>query len=252
MLIKNIAKFLSALATHWVALMSGLASALTALWLHLKHKPNITDKWFWITAAVCLFFACFLAWSDQYRIRLSAEAALAEERDNTRPKFVFTLSDAAIVYSEKLDSTLVFPIAKIVNQGGESAAGPWRAYYKSPTLNSRVDIAMMSNESRVVVPLPGGGVEIRTKDTIIARLDYLIPRGGHLFSRVPIQVRGNRLKELEEGAVITVEVEDFMGKVYEARYQASGTGFTELLPTEKMWTDSEIKGKHPDPEVRKK
>ncbi len=76
-MLRDLAAFARGVWAHWVVLMSGVASVLTALWLQATNKPAISSTAFWIIAAICLVLAFFLAWQDQKR----ANATLQEQLD---------------------------------------------------------------------------------------------------------------------------------------------------------------------------
>src|SRR5437016_4872376 len=66
-MLQNIAGFLRAVWSHWVVLMSGIASVLTALWLQITNKPAVSPRTFWLIAAACFVIAFSRAWSDRRR-----------------------------------------------------------------------------------------------------------------------------------------------------------------------------------------
>ena len=66
-MLRDLAALGRGLWNHWIALMSGVASVLTALWLQIAGKPAISPTGFWIIAAVCLALAFVLAWRDLRR-----------------------------------------------------------------------------------------------------------------------------------------------------------------------------------------
>src|SRR5262249_37771613 len=75
----ELGKFLLAVVAHWIAVMSSLVSVLIALWLRVKHKPDIPDAVFWGIAALCLFYACFAAWRVEFR-KVGAETRSLDDR----------------------------------------------------------------------------------------------------------------------------------------------------------------------------
>ncbi len=75
---RTLRAFLGDVASHWVALMSGLIGvALAAVAATGRFDASIQNKWFWIVGALCVFVAMFQAWRRAYRARLSAESQVA-------------------------------------------------------------------------------------------------------------------------------------------------------------------------------
>jgi len=58
--------FLGNVATHWVALMSGIASVIVATWETIRGR-SLLARGFAAVAVVCLMVACDMAWQDEHR-----------------------------------------------------------------------------------------------------------------------------------------------------------------------------------------
>lgn len=58
-------QFLLAVLSHWVALMSGVASIALGFLQTVRKKAS--PYVLYVVAAMCVFFAAFQAWQDQYR-----------------------------------------------------------------------------------------------------------------------------------------------------------------------------------------
>jgi hypothetical protein len=56
----------SQIASHLVALMSGISSFIFATISAVNKKPLVA-KWFWAAGAICLIAACDGAWQDEHR-----------------------------------------------------------------------------------------------------------------------------------------------------------------------------------------
>lgn len=62
---ENLISFVWALLSHWVALMSGgISLVLTFIFRYRHWEPG--NKIFATISALCLLFACYLAWSDEH------------------------------------------------------------------------------------------------------------------------------------------------------------------------------------------
>jgi hypothetical protein len=58
--------FIGNVTAHLVALMSGIASFLIAIYETAKRR-SITARWFWAIGLLCVFFAADQAWQDEHR-----------------------------------------------------------------------------------------------------------------------------------------------------------------------------------------
>ncbi len=101
-MLRDLAALGRGLWNHWIALMSGVASVLTALWLQIAGKPAISPTGFWIIAAVCLALAFVLAWRDLRReverqgapiLRVAFSFAGVPERPRVLPLRVLICND---------------------------------------------------------------------------------------------------------------------------------------------------------------
>jgi hypothetical protein len=72
--------FIAAVASHWVSLMSGIASVIVALWLRLKNKVELGHLAFWGVAVICIFIASFQAWKEEHLAKLALESQVSDLR----------------------------------------------------------------------------------------------------------------------------------------------------------------------------
>ena len=76
--------FLGNLAAHLVALMSGIASFLIAVYETAKNR-SLTARWFWGIGLVCVLVAADQAWQDEHRNteKVKSEKSAAVAASNT-------------------------------------------------------------------------------------------------------------------------------------------------------------------------
>lgn len=70
----DFAAFMYAVASHWVALMTGIVSLAWALYERYKGRPR--ERLFWSVAVIFLILAFFLAWKDEFKRAEDLEAKL--------------------------------------------------------------------------------------------------------------------------------------------------------------------------------
>lgn len=99
--------FLGNVASHWVALMSGIASVIIALYETVKKSP-IVARAFWLVALVCTMAACDQAWQDEHRNTQAAEADKAAQsslantcRENARVEHALYVGSQGLVGSQR-------------------------------------------------------------------------------------------------------------------------------------------------------
>lgn len=90
--------FIGEVFTHWVSLMSGLASVLIAVWLDIEGKPALASYAFRSIAVLCVVCACFLAWRDKHVEASAAGEKLAKSADRVRVR-----EQLAAYYSAGMD-----------------------------------------------------------------------------------------------------------------------------------------------------
>jgi hypothetical protein len=115
----DILSFLGAVASHWVALMSGIVSLLITLVLRIK-KVEPRDKIFWSIAALSFLLAFFLTWRDEHVSLINTKQELLKERDKNVPKLHGHIEQVIIRESPDVKGSQVFIQLSIGNIGGKS------------------------------------------------------------------------------------------------------------------------------------
>ena len=72
----DLSKFLLALMSDWISLMSGIASVILTI-VGIAWKWTSVPRWvFWLTASLCFFFASARVWTTEHRRADELNAAL--------------------------------------------------------------------------------------------------------------------------------------------------------------------------------
>ncbi len=214
---------MKALYADGVSRMSGLASVVLTIAGALTRNP-IPQWTLWIAALICFFLAAVKAWTVEH-------TKLLEELKKNKPLFVVQFGQAISIYLPDQDVTLLLPVVSIVNRGADSSTTDWRVHYKSSSLDQPVEIVRIL-EPIVKLKIPGQpDFEMNSSDAINGNLTP-IPRGGFRNGRLPIFIPGERREEINQDAVITVSVYDYLGDAYHAQFVAQKADRLMFLPTE--------------------
>lgn len=89
----DVTSFLSALANHWISLMSGVVSLILTL-IFRARKEDVANKTFLGIAALCFLFAFYLTWQDERvknRLTCQIDKVVAGEWPDSKVTQVFVL-----------------------------------------------------------------------------------------------------------------------------------------------------------------
>jgi hypothetical protein len=223
--------FLGAVASHWVALMSGIVSLLITLVLRIK-KVEPRDKIFWSIAAFCFFIAFFLAWRDEHVSVQNTKQELVREKDENVPKLRGRIEQVAIRESPDLNGTQVFVHLSIGNIGGPSKVNDFLLDVESPEtphkdskgsdLQYKDKPAKFPKETISALGEKKSKVTIHYQESMDAKMVDPIERGDRVSGWLMFLIKG----EGEEPENIqraknkfTISFRDVWGQTYSASYE---------------------------------
>jgi len=102
--------FLAALYDDWLALVSGIASVVLAVWVALfAPSSEVARKALWLTFAICLFVAAYRIWAREHRLYVE------EKAKHQRFRLVFEVDETASLLSFR-DSLLLNLVIRFENR----------------------------------------------------------------------------------------------------------------------------------------
>jgi hypothetical protein len=220
-------KFVSEFGRFWWAVFNnwagystgGIIVATVAFWHILRDVP-ISRQLGLGLAVVFLCMAFFKAWRDEYLGRVVANQKLRA----TEPDFVLDLGQIVIKYDPARDFTALLIHMQILNRGADSVAVNWHARYKSASCEDEAEINIFAEES-ISLPFSSGEYQyiIKRDDLMPLKTIRPVTKGSIAAGLLFVLVSGNRFDEILSGAAtITVSVDDYLGKCYQADYVSSG------------------------------
>ena len=159
----------------------------------------------------------------------SAESAKEVAPDETKPNFVFGVGDSVNTYVPDKDQTMMFIDAQILNRGANSAVIFHQPHYKSPTLDSDVNMLSLSQPRAIVFPNENKTLILKHSNLITTKVASGLLKGQSARGRLAIGIPGDRLKEIGSGATVSFTIEDFTGKPYLITYQSGPSDSTMRL-----------------------
>lgn len=96
---KEVWRFVRLVAQHWVTLMSGGIVMVAIAFYERRSGRDAPFYVFLIIAFAFIVWACFLAWRDEYRKRLTAEQSVIEIKDSKRAKIEEEYSRVAVEFN---------------------------------------------------------------------------------------------------------------------------------------------------------
>ncbi len=163
-----------------------------------------------------------LASSMWLLLHRGAKGSSAEEtlQDETKPNFLITLADSVNTYVPDKDQTMMFIGAQILNRGASSAVLFHQPHYRSPTLDSDVNMLNLSQPRAIVFPDENKTLILKHSNLLTTKVASGLSKGQSVKGRLAIGIPGNRLKEIANGVNVTLTIEDFTGKSYPITYQS--------------------------------
>lgn len=225
--------FLWAVASNWVALMSGLVSVLVAAYLRLKKKSDIASTGFWIVAAMCLYLGCFLAWRDEHRSKVSALSSLSEL---TTPRLQCHIDQVDIASGRWFKHrTLLLLWASITNLGSDSTADSY-TLTATTTDGTEIQFDPILLPPRMNFTDIGFSLETGQSALYDKTAEQPIPKGGArkgILAFVTDRSAPDSLRK--HGVTLVMSVNDVLGKTSRASYAMKGVseGFKYIPGTPK-------------------
>jgi len=220
------ARFIAALWRKWWALMSCAAFTILSLWASIENKTNA-----WVVSGIAtlalIFFlvAAFGAWFEEHSKLASAERKLAE----LSPQFDFIVGTMLWRFDQNKDSTLFFPLARILNRGHASITTNWSAIYNISGTVEEMKPLWLRGEYKIQV----GNEELTLENGDLPSAktaEKSIERGGVAGGRLLFTLPGNRTQQIQS-LQYTMEFacEDYQGTKYTAIYRPSPEPVAGLL-----------------------
>jgi hypothetical protein len=210
--------YLNALWKYWWALMSCAVFTGLGVYAAWQEKSNHWVVGASIVAALILFLvAAFLSWNEEHRLRMVAEAQLADRR----PRFLFNLGAMIWQYNRERDATAFFVVGEIVNQGEPSVATHWSATYNIGASSEPMTGFYLHGE--YVLTVGSESITFTNNDLLPARtLSRRVERGEHRGGRLLFTVPGNRTAQVESLQFrIDITCHDYLRTPYTASYAPS-------------------------------
>jgi hypothetical protein len=210
--------WLGSMFGHWQNWLSGGGLGgfvLLVLVLLERYHPRgwtVPKRYhFLLVAAFFVLGASFMTWKDQYELATQRQ----QELDRlAKPEFTVIFAQFEDAYSSDLKSTVVMLELGIMNSGSDSAATNWNVHYRSKTLDQDVPlVAFPSSEEKRAFPDEDQMFDLDVPDFRLRGLSPIV-RGSIVAGKLFVEVPGNRQAELNNGAVITVSVEDYLGNSF--------------------------------------
>lgn len=212
----DIWQFIAAISGQWVALMSAIVSLGVAVWLRLKHKPDISDAPFRIIGAVCVLLACFLAWRGEHTARVKAESQ--------KPNLVGVIDQKVAGFSPELNSTQVFLIVSVINLGTPSIAQGWHLTVECRGHTLGPFVPWFIPEGLRVNRDSGASVIFRRADALYDKVMVPIPQGGLVRGWIRFVVPGSESDNLRRASRWRLRFEDVTGREVIAEDRATDEG----------------------------
>jgi hypothetical protein len=220
------ARFVAALWKKWWALMGCAAFTILSLWASIENKSNA-----WVVtgtgalAVIFFFVAAFGAWSEEHSNRVSVERKLSE----LSPQFDFLVGTMLWKYDETKDTSLFFPLARILNRGHSSITTNWVATYIVSGTAERMTALWLRGEYKIQV----GNEELTLEngDLLSAKTaEKPIERGGVASGRLLFTLHGDRTQQIQSlQYTMEFSCEDYQGNKYTAIYRPSPEPVSQLL-----------------------
>jgi hypothetical protein len=186
-----------------------------------------------IVAALILFLiAAFLSWNEEHRLRVIAEAQLADRR----PRFLLNLGAMVWQYNQQRDMTVFFIVGGIINQGEPSVATHWSATYNIGASSEPMTGHYLYGA--YVLTVRNEVITFTNNDLLTARtLSQRVERGEHRGGRLLFTVPGNRTVQVESLQFrIDITCQDYLQTPYTASYAPSPAPLDSIqhLPSENV------------------
>lgn|SRR6266446_7159317 len=238
----EIMQFLRSVFSGWVETVGIVLTVLPFIeriprvkeWLQDKPLLDRFAPLLWVIGISCIVWGFYAAWEEQREIARTIQQKLD---DTTKPKFAFTLGQAAFNFQPSENTTALLLQADILNRGAASVTRNWKAHYDSPTLNTDIVFARPVKEP-IMFGEPGqpGAVAFYGSKAILNTTAINpIERGAASSGRILLAIPGNKLNEISKGdALVTVTMEDYWGQSYSAQFRGGrgGNPRVEFLPGE--------------------
>jgi hypothetical protein len=215
--------FCRAVWKHAVEIVAGVAISIVGIawqiiqWVYPQLQGPRFHPWMLVAMGLSLVFhASYLAWRDEYRKRVNAEATKQSEE----PRFVTHID--GIGYAKKRDQRLLFVLVSIRNKGIPSIAEHWRVYLRGPNgLEQQIKKTQLDGE--VVVGFPEGdlyAIDCERSDVVLNSAPKPVQTGelvrGFLFCYL-----NKTVLDPPHGWTVTVRYRDAWGNPHEGELTIS-------------------------------
>jgi hypothetical protein len=215
----DLLSFLVAVASHWVALMSGIVSLLITIVLRIR-KVEPRDKIFWSIAALCFLFAFFLTWRDEHTSLIDTKQQLLKEKDQNSPRLSGKIEPVIIVDSGNAKGTQIFINLSILNTGGTSIADSFLLEIKSPDFQFKNSPAEFPKEYTLPIEEKKSNITLHSQDSIEEKTAKAIERGHLVQGWLRFVVDGIKPEIIRRPKTqFTVSFKDVLRQTYSVTYE---------------------------------
>lgn len=209
--------FLTAVLSHWIALMSGVVSLGIGLWQRARHS-KLTDKIFWSVAGVCFSLAIFLAWRDEHTSQLTTKKELEEVTNPAAPRFRAEIEQVIVEDNHSLGGATVFVLLSVRNLGADSIAEKFLLHIRASDLEYKNGPTEFTGETPLTLP-DGSKITLRRQDSLGVKASEPVRHGalirGWLMFVMP-KVKADALRE--PGTYYEVSFADVVNKQLSVTY----------------------------------
>ncbi len=211
--------YMTAVLAHWVALMSGGVSVLIAFYQQIRKKAG--PYVLYVVAAMCIFFAGFQAWQDEYRMYA------AEQIQAGAPQLSAEIVQYGFAPGRTPDESIVTVFPTIYNTGADSIIKHLALQVRTSNgkLFGTQFIPAPSREGDLRMSIPrdtGRGLQLTRDDSLVKYMTQPIPHNGagSGFAMYYVEVPMEELKS--PGWDLMLSFADIKDKSYLVTYRVNG------------------------------
>jgi hypothetical protein len=179
-------RYINAVRKHWWVLMSCAFFTVLGAWILYADKSNAwAIRATFAVAGICLLWAGYLAWLDEYTIRIQCE----NELEARKPSFELAVANLNREFNADRNETNYMFSVVLINRGASSVALGWQAVYQREGEPEEV-MTMRYLGKPYILAQPDGEV-ILTNASLIQSKTLTTPlstgdaRTGRLFFTLP-------------------------------------------------------------------
>jgi hypothetical protein len=216
---KSFGDYCRAVLTHWVALMSGGVSVIVTFYREIRKSAG--KYVLYVVAAMCVFFAGFQAWQEQFKIARELEQKTNRLDDEAKkPKLHGLIDEVVSGYVVPLKGRMLVLRMSITNIGSvTTVANTYVVHLPASCLGTeRSEVAAYGGNFAFVMP-HGKKASFRREDMLFEKTyTNVIPVGGNVTGWLMFLFPGENKSDLQH-CDFAVTFKDVWGQVYESPFR---------------------------------